>query len=95
MADTAQEFGQAFSEITVSHSTRIDQINAILDAARNLYYAIDQEIHAETLATDNASITSGEWDKFCGNGISPNQSGINDDVQAKGAALWTAVEAIG
>lgn len=95
MAATAQAFGEAFSEVAISHATRIDQINAVLDAARNLYYSIDQEIHAETLATGNASIIVGEWDKFRGNGISPNQSGINDDVQAKGAALWTAVEAIG
>ena len=95
MAATAEAFGEAFSEITVAHATRETQINAILDAARALYYALEEEGDAEILATGNASITSGEWDKFRGNGISPHQSGINDDVQAKGEALWTAVEAIG
>jgi hypothetical protein len=94
MITNGTDFGKAFSEVSVLHETRLAQINSILDAARNLYYALDQEIAAETLATNNASIKEGEWDKFRGNNVSPNQSGINDEVQSKGAALWDAIDAI-
>ena len=91
---TAEAMGEAFSDVSVSYATRLTHINDLREAANALYLAIEDESKAEVLATNNASIKDGEWDKFRGNGISPNQSGINDTVQAKGELLFTALDAI-
>lgn len=89
---SAEAMGQVFSEITVSYETRKTLSEAVFIAARDLLVEIEKEHCAELMATGNAEIT--DWDDFRGNGVSPNQSGINDDVQAKGEALYTALNAL-
>jgi len=91
---TAEAMGQAFSAVSVSYATRLTLINDIREAVNALHIAIENESVAEVLATDNASIKDGEWDEFRGNGVSPNQNGINDVVQAKGELLFTALNAL-
>jgi hypothetical protein len=90
---SAEAMGQAFSEITVTHETRLEKINALLDAVRNLYYSIDKEIHAETLAQANQPTTP-TWDQFRGNGVGATPDGINTDVQTQGEALWTMLNTL-
>jgi hypothetical protein len=86
---SAEAMGQVFSEITVTHETRLEKINALLDAVRNLYYSIDKEIHAETLAQANQPTTP-TWAQFRGNGVGTPE-GINSDVQTQGEALYDAL----
>lgn len=89
---SAEAMGQIFSEITVAYETRLDRINTIITAARNLLIAIHEENTAEVLATGNATITN--WDDFRGNGVQPALMGINEDVQVKGEALYAALDAL-
>jgi len=90
---SAEAMGQVFSKITASHVTRLEKINLVLDAVRNLYYAIDQEVYAETLAQNNQP-TAPTWDQFRGNGIAPASDGINTAVQTAGEALYTVLDAL-
>lgn len=90
---SAEAMGQVFSEIAVSHETRLEKIDLVLDAVRNLYGAINQEVHAETLAQNNQP-TAPTWDQFRGNGVAPAPEGINTAVQTAGEALWTILNAL-
>ena len=87
--------GQKFSDVTISHEDRLIQINLIKTAVHNLYAAIDQEIHAETLAQHNEPIDP-TWDNFRANGTTgdPLEHGINDEVQDRGAELYDALAAL-
>ena len=94
-------FGEAFSDTAVEHTDRMTLINAILEATRDLYTAITDEIEAENLALNNkpTAVTSGSgdaWDDFRGNGpTTTNEVGLNSSVQAKGEALFDALDALG
>ena len=90
------EMGQKFSDITVSHETRLEQINSILYAARQLYSAIDAEIAAETTAALVDEYVDPTWDDFRANGTEgePIVHGINDPVQERGAELYDAIAAL-
>ena len=92
MFNNAEDFGKAFSAVAVVHATRLTNIASLLDATRTLYSAIEEEIQAETLAANNQPSTP-SWANFRANGTA-GTDGINNDVQDKAEALWTAFNAI-
>ena len=93
MAATAEEFGQAFSDASIAHATRIEMINDIDDKVRALRRSIMDAQAADTEAS-GLTFVDPDTDEFRGNGTGSQANGINVSVQTAGEALWTEIDGI-